>query len=66
MTIGYIVQCDSAMLLHTDGLLYFGNYATVFTTRRHAQRAIERTLYDRPTFEKEFGRLSIKRLEPES
>ena len=74
-TIGYIVQAQKggAMLLakpneRSDApkLLYFGNHATIFPSRKSAQKAIEWTIQDRPTFETEFGKLSILRVERES
>lgn len=54
-TTGYIVVCANTarpMLLGRDGMLYYGppsTGATIFPTRRHVLRAIERTEADRPT-----------------
>ena len=69
--IGYIVYCekDTPMLL-ADGELYFGNHATLFATRRKAERAIQRTISGRADrlgrdFEKEFGKLRILRVRSE-
>src|SRR4051812_41803099 len=67
MIVGYFVNCEkhSGMVLDArDNLLYFGGSVTFFLTRRPAQQAIRRTLKARPTFQQEFGRLSIERLAP--
>ena len=69
-TVGYIVQCSSGGVMvcaHDQwsgkDQLYFSSYATLFASRKSAQRAIDRKIAERPTFEQEFGKLSIKRLE---
>lgn len=43
MTVGYIIQANGAMKLH-GGLLYFSNTATLFETRRRAQKAVAATI----------------------
>ena len=65
-TVGYIVTgSHSPMGLGTTKdqctTLFFGTAVTVFESRRRAQRAINATLRERPTFVKEFGRLFIQR-----
>ena len=41
--IGYIAQDDGSPLVIHDGILYLGNGATLFPTRRAAQAAMDRT-----------------------
>lgn len=68
-TAGYIViGGDRPMTLGSgeyNDRLYFGSTATLFDVRRRAQKAINATVADRPTFEQEFGKLRIVRCETE-
>ena len=41
--IGYIASDDGAPLVLHDGILYLGNGATLFPTRKAAERAMTRT-----------------------
>lgn len=72
-TIGYIVECHKhgAMLSAIDQQsgkpwLYFGSYATLFASRKKAQRAVERQIRANPEFEENFGKLFIRRVEADT
>lgn len=60
--IGYIVTSDKPMWLDPrDGILYFGDSATLFGSRKQAQTAIDRTYKDHP-YRWDFKEMEIHRI----